>query len=525
MPRDLAPLFLDKASLDWAFNHCLRFGDTDIFPVPFEFAAYRAVWPSVSDYLAGVDVANCEVTGSLKMMVPKHSEGFRGATQLNPFDALLYTALVFESADAIERFRKPRDVACAYRLEITKEGQLFEKDSGWNEFYSASKKLSDAKDCRFVLCADISDYYNQISHHRVQGALAQAGVDENRSQVIERFLGNINALHHSRGIPVGPSVSILLAEVCLADVDNFLSRTYAHTRYVDDFRVFCRSEEQALRALHDLSGYLYTAHRLSLQFGKTRICTKEEFQKDELSDPEAQEREAKKQRVEGIVAMLRELGYPDSEDVAAEFVDKENLAREVLEELLNAVLSRKYFPLALGRYVLRRAASLRCRSVLPRLVENAVRFIPVLRDLILYFVKIAHVRNHDSIGATLEYLITRSDWRSFPFVQYWVLTAIQQVPEFAKAEKAMAWSSHSDSSIRDRMLALSALAYGLTDSVREKKETWSNTSVWAQRANVWAAAVLPREERGHWLRPIRNNPDQSVKAVADALWIIAESKP
>jgi len=223
--------------------------------------------------------------------------------------------------------------------------------------------------------------------------------------------------------------------------------------------------------------------------------------------------------------MLRELGYPDSEDVAAEFVDKENLAREVLEELLNVVLSRKYFPLALGRYVLRRAASLRCRSVLPRLVENAVRFIPVLRDLILYFVKIAHVRNHDSIGATLEYLITRSDWRSFPFVQYWVLTAIQQVPEFANAEKAMAWSSHSDSSIRDRMLALSALAYGLTDWVREKKETWSNTSVWAQRANVWAAAVLPREERGHWLRPIRNNPDQSVKAVADALWIIAESKP
>lgn len=181
------------------------------------------------------------------MMVPKHSEGFRGATQLNPFDALLYTGLIFESAEQIEHFRKPKEVACAYRLDITPEGRLFQKDSGWGQFYNASKALLDKKDCHFVLLADISDYYNQISHHRVQGALAQAGVEENRSQVIERFLGNVNALHHSRGIPVGPSVSILLAEVCLADVDNFLSRKYAHTRYVDDFRVFCRSREEALR--------------------------------------------------------------------------------------------------------------------------------------------------------------------------------------------------------------------------------------------------------------------------------------
>src|SRR5436190_21761906 len=147
MARELDPLFLKKASLGWAFGQVQRFGDGDTFPVPFEFAAYRPVWPAVRDYLAGVDVAHCEITGGLKMMVPKHSEGFRGATQLNPFDALLYTALVFESAEEIERFRKPKEVACAYRLDITREGSLFQRDSGWSEFYNASKVLLDKEDC------------------------------------------------------------------------------------------------------------------------------------------------------------------------------------------------------------------------------------------------------------------------------------------------------------------------------------------------------------------------------------------
>ena len=99
------------------------------------------------------------------------------------------------------------------------------------------------------------------------------------------------------------------------------------------------------------------------------------------------------------------------------------------------------------------------------------------------------------------------------------------MPEFGDAGSVMAWSNQSDPSIRDRMLALTARAFGLTDWVREKKETWSNASIWAQRATVWASIVLPREERSHWLQPIRNNPDRSVRAVADAVFILGEPKP
>ena len=63
-------------------------------------------------------------------------------------------------------------------------------------------------------------------------------------------------------------------------------------------------------ALHDLSEYLYTAHRLSLQSGKTRILTRESFELEELTDPETQEREAKEARIQEIGTKDRQDNVP-----------------------------------------------------------------------------------------------------------------------------------------------------------------------------------------------------------------------
>ena len=89
----------------------------------------------------------------------------------------------------------------------------------------------------------------------------------------------------------------------------------------------------------------------------------------------------------------------------------------------------------------------------------------------------------------------------------------------------MQLAAQTDASIRDLMLALTATAYRLTEWVRGKKETWSNASIWAQRATVWSGSVLPRDERNHWLQAIRNNPERSIKAVADAVFVLNKDKP
>ena len=48
-------LLLQNDSLDWALAHVNRYGDTDVFPVPFEYAAIEHDWTNVKHSLAGVD--------------------------------------------------------------------------------------------------------------------------------------------------------------------------------------------------------------------------------------------------------------------------------------------------------------------------------------------------------------------------------------------------------------------------------------------------------------------------------------
>ena len=39
-------LTLHERSLDWALAHALRYGDTDVFPLPFEYEAIKHDWSS-----------------------------------------------------------------------------------------------------------------------------------------------------------------------------------------------------------------------------------------------------------------------------------------------------------------------------------------------------------------------------------------------------------------------------------------------------------------------------------------------
>src|SRR5271170_437071 len=111
---------LNPASLDWALTHILRFGDTDIFPVPFEFEAISHSWLSIRPALERLDL--CEYVPSVgqRILVPKPGGGFRVTVQLDPIDSILYTALAFEAAESIEQSRVDRSqqVACSYRINL-----------------------------------------------------------------------------------------------------------------------------------------------------------------------------------------------------------------------------------------------------------------------------------------------------------------------------------------------------------------------------------------------------------------------
>lgn len=151
---------LHPESLSWALTHVLRFGDTDIFPVPFEYEAISHNWNSIGPYLPSLDCGSYRVSSDRRVMAIKTGGGFRAAVQLDPLNHLIYTAAVYEAAELIERVRVPSDqrVSCSYRVQLTPEGAFFTADSGWKDFHLRSKELAESRAFSHVLLADISDF-------------------------------------------------------------------------------------------------------------------------------------------------------------------------------------------------------------------------------------------------------------------------------------------------------------------------------------------------------------------------------
>ncbi len=83
---------LGKASLGWALAHIERFGDTDIFPVPFEYDAIRADWGALLPDLVEMELDRHPARELRRTLTPKSRYGFRLATQLDPIDALLFSS-------------------------------------------------------------------------------------------------------------------------------------------------------------------------------------------------------------------------------------------------------------------------------------------------------------------------------------------------------------------------------------------------------------------------------------------------
>ena len=275
---------LKDNSLEWALNCINRYGDTDIFPVPFEFEAIQHNWIKVKEFLSNINLSQYTTNAIRNMLMPKTNDSFRIVRQLNPLDSLIYNAILFELADDLESHRviKEKSIACSYRINIQSDGRIFSQDNGWSDFHKKSKELAESGNYNFVIVADIADFYNQVYHHRVQNVIETATKNKTRADNIENFLSSLTK-KHSRGLPVGPIPSIVLAEACLDDVDKkLMNLSVAHSRYVDDFRIMCKTKKEALFILQELISYLYTAHRFTLQSHKTKILGIDEFLQKEL---------------------------------------------------------------------------------------------------------------------------------------------------------------------------------------------------------------------------------------------------
>ena len=300
-PPKIAP------SLRAAIQNIATFGDTDIFPFSFEQHIFHdrpdLLQKALEKLHADFDAELAKnPPDNINTLAPVGYTGFRWATQIDPLWNAYYHALVIEMGPAIEQARIPVSEKCVFSYRFIKpedDGRIFDENVNWRAFMEtsygvaeeAAKKAAERKASRkaakeevtedaskspYVILCDISDFYSRIYHHRVENALkwlnAKPDVVKRIVEVLQVFSGTV-----SYGLPVGGPASRLLAEISLNSVDKLLrGEGIRFCRFVDDYRIFCDSKEEAYQRLIFLSEKLFN-EGLSLQKTKTRILTAKEF--------------------------------------------------------------------------------------------------------------------------------------------------------------------------------------------------------------------------------------------------------
>jgi len=484
---------LKDEALEFSKLHITKYYDSDFFPRAMEFDAIWHNWASVKQHLLSKNISKLTVSVPRAMAARKPKGSYRVVHQMESLDALVYTALAFQIAPDIENARVPvgEHVACSYRFNVV-DGNFFGSGSGYENFQNKSEAL--AAELNHVLSTDITDFYNQIYLHRLNGAIAEINPDlAIVSDDIEQFISRLNN-GASKGIPVGPAGSIVMSEAVLRDIDSFiLRRGVAHTRYVDDIRIFSNSRSELDHVLQELTMYLYQQHRLTLSGEKTAITSSAEFLAAALHNDYEEARTA-------LFKTLDEINpYSIDDDFEEEVNPEEDIddavVTETLEEVIARVRNTDKLDLGLARSVIRRAKRNGAEDLVRPLMDDFEFFSPVINDVMLYF---SAITNDDNAESYVDDFVSIIDLETAKndLVRYWLGWYLSDRTVFQQNDniREFLYSGPIENQAR------AALTVNNLTWVRERKADISNLSPRGRRAVLYASQILPADERNHWLR-------------------------
>jgi len=556
-----------KQSLDFAIRHLISRGDTDIVPTALEYHAIDSKWSEVRKTLLKYDLSKYAVRPARTFLSPKKGLGFRIATQLDPIDCLLITALIYEVGSDLEARRIPRDegIVHSYRFAPTPDGQLYH--SGWtfNTFRSTSLELAESRG-GFVLMTDIADFFQRIYFHRLENTLDIAVNSQDHVKAIRRMIKGWNQ-NVSYGLPVGPSVFRLLAEVTIDDIDqSLLSEGYTFCRFSDDYRIFVSNKHQAMKACAFIAQMLLRNHGLTIQESKTEIVPAEKFIRRFERTEEDAERAHLRDAFHLLVSQLvdnnslgtepsehsdewDEGGYDDDDtddddddddaedddwddewetlDTVTEYavIEYDDLAEDQriiidglnLWEVLRAQLSSdRALDVSLTAFVLRRIAQLGLQDEDRILLSNLELLYPVFPQVI-QVLAVQHPSDREQRqypGKELLKLFKHPIVGHLPYHRAWILSVFRDASWNHSNKLVRLYEKHSDELTRPALLEAMAGA-NLSYWFRARKQSVLGLSAWEQRAFLAGARCLPEDEARHWYRSISPQLDFLGQIVAD----------
>lgn len=501
---------VSREALEWAVEHVHKVRDTDLLPVPGEYRAVRTCPDTVLQALSRIPLDQHAPGERWRFLVPKRAGGYRLASQLDPVDHLLLSAAVSEIAPTLERARFPSDVVYSHRVEIEEMAQgsvgfqLF-RQVKWSDFKDASSAAAEHAD--HVLVVDIADFYNQIPHSSLLRSLEDLGVDADRAENLVSLVTRV--MGRARGLPVGPPFAALLAETVAHDLDAFFERSgVPHLRWVDDVHVFCASRSQARDLEWRVADHLLHRHGLTLNERKSGVKPAMQF-RDFLVDQDD---------YTGLHDESEEPPpTPDSSDprMHAIATERVTLARRDSIALMDAALAQEDVLLRKARKALAIAPPPCLDELLD--VNTLSRLVPILRTVAQYAMRDASPKREPLARALLE-LAMQSEWRTLPYVRYWVCEVlIQGYGRLLETELAdLVASTQEDLGLRPS--AYLARRCRDRDWLRELDERWPHLPPWERRAVLDAASILTSSERAEWAARAEQSGDALSYAITQA-WL------
>jgi len=128
---------------------------------------------------------------------------------------------------------------------------------------------------KFLVHADIANCYPSIYSHSISWALVGHQESKDNTDDKDKWYNKLDFAVRSMqrnetvGIAIGPDTSSLISELILSRVDKELEQ-YKYIRYIDDYRCYCKSQEEADEFIRRLSKELEKYH-LRLNPKKTKV--------------------------------------------------------------------------------------------------------------------------------------------------------------------------------------------------------------------------------------------------------------
>lgn len=518
-------LRLPPAAYDFALQHIEKYGDTDLLPVPFEYTAIRAQWNTdIRPWLLKQDVTSWVARPARRILVPKRSGGQRMAMQLDPLDSIFYTALVYAMAPDIERNRVPvsKRVAISHRFSKNSNGDLWSRSSTWEDFGNRSRQLARRPGMHFVLSTDIADFYSRIYHHRLDAALFRAVNNAPYVRALMTLLGAWSG-NVSYGIPIGNSASRLLAEVVLNEIDvELINQHFVHCRWIDDFRIFCKTGRDAAHAETFLARSLFEIHGLTLQSSKSMIQTTNAFLESLSQSDQVMLRVSI--RSDDLTSVLD----PAEDDVAVELGDidpaslaeadfrslpestQETLDKHDLSTVLTLLIAGDRLDLGLGRILIRELRERMDASAIKICVDNIERLSPIISDIVDYLISVRdQIRpaTRRNIGKRALQLLQSSAIGESESGSLWLLWLFAESTAFDNEVKLAPLYEGLTRDEERRKIMLAMANASMSSWFMRMRNSAMAMPPWNRRAFIYGARCMSGDERKHWYKSVHEQLD------------------